>query len=227
MKAENNYLYVDKVIKKVNQKIPLLLNDIRLRLTVFDEINPLVLKKLLEQAYSEIENQAFSAYLKIAEKTYAEAFDLARQFGYESGTYNPILLEAITDWLLEYDGVTGYVFYNEITRKRERLFEQLMGAFMNRNDRNVPLTETIYKKASRYLENQIAEYGDIIAYKAMEKAYSDAGVEKVIWLSEYDNRVCGECLNLSGKIFLIRSVPLKPHWGCRCWLLPIKRTEKS
>lgn len=226
MKAENNYLYADKVIKQVNQRIPLLLNDIRLRLMVFDEVNPLILKELLKQAYNEVENQAIYAYLKIAQRTYAEAFDIAKQFGYKSGTYNPTLLVMITDWLLEYDGVTGYVFYNEITRKRERLFEQLMGSFMNKNDEDVLLTEPILKKASRYLENQITEYGDIVAYKAMEKAYSDAGVEKVIWLSEYDNRVCGECLNLSGKTFLLRDVPLKPHWGCRCWLLPIK-TEKS
>lgn len=226
MKAENNYLYADKVIKKVKRKIPFLLNDTRLRLTVFDEINSLLLKKLLEETYEEIESQAIYAYLDIAERTYREAFDLAKQLGYESGTYNPIWLGIITDWLLEYDLTTGYIFTNEVVRKRDRFSEQLMGVLINKKSINDPLTMLIYKKAGKYISDQIAEYGDIIAYKAMVQAYKDAGVKKVIWFSEHDNRVCSACLGLSEQEYDIDDVPSKPHWGCRCWLLPL-RTEKS
>lgn len=226
MKAENNYQYADKVIERFKKKIPRLLNDTRLRLTVFDEINSLLLKKLLEDAYEEIESQATYVYLSIAERTYREAFDLAKQFGYESGTYNPIWLGIITDWLLEYDLTTGYLFANEVTRKCDRLFEQLMGIFINKKSVNDPSTMLIYKKAGKYISDQIAEYGDIIAYKAMVKAYRDAGVKKVIWFSEHDSRVCEACLSLSEQEYDIADVPPKPHWGCRCWLLPL-RTEKS
>lgn len=226
MKAESNYQYADTVIKKLKKRIPRLLNDTRLRLTAFDEINSLFLKKLLEDAYEEIESQATYAYLNIAERTYREAFDLAKQLGYESGTYNPIWLGIITDWLLEYDLTTGYMFENEFKRKRDRLFERLMGVFISKKSINDPLTMLIYKKAGKYISDQIAEYGDIITYKAMLKAYRDAGVKKVIWFSEHDNRVCDVCLNLSEQEFDIDDVPAKPHWGCRCWLLPL-RTEKS
>ncbi len=226
MKAESNYQHADRVIKKLKKKIPLLLNDTRLRLTVFDEINTLYVKNLLSSAYEEIETQATYAYLDIAEKTYQEAFDLAKQLGYESGTYNPIWLGIITDWLLEYDLTTGYLFTTEVARKRDRLFEQLMGALINKKSINDPLTMLIYKKAGKYINDQIAEYGDIIAYKAMVQAYKDAGVKKVMWLSEHDSRVCGICLSLSEQEYDIDEVPPKPHWGCRCWLLPL-RTEKS
>jgi len=221
MKAENNYIYADEIINKLKKQIPLWLNDTRLRLTVFDEINSLFLKKLINTVYENIKEQAVNAYQKIAERTYKEAFDLAKQLGYESGTYNPILLEAITDWLLEYDMTTGYVFFNEIERKRDRFFEQLMGIFINKTTVNDSLTASVYKKANKYVSDQIAEYGDIIAYKAMVKAYRDAGVKKVIWFSEHDNSVCGVCLELSGQEYDIDKVPPKPHWGCRCWLLPI------
>ena len=53
--------------------------------------------------------------------------------------------------------------------------------------------------------------------------YTQAGVEKVEWLSATeDDRVCEECEALNGQIFDIDSVPEIPlHVNCRCCTAPV------
>jgi hypothetical protein len=221
MTAESNYEYVDEVVTKLKALIPRWLNNSRLRLSTFDEVNVLSVKKQITEEYEKISNQATQGYFQIAKRTYREAYEYAKILGYKDGTYNPIWLGIITDWLLEYDEVTGYVFSNELERKRDRLIERILSLALKGKLMNSPEVLSAFKQASKYINAQVTEYGNIVAHKAMIKAYEDAGVERVVWLSEYDNRVCDTCLSYSGFEFDINKVPPRPHWGCRCWLLPI------
>lgn len=59
-----------------------------------------------------------------------------------------------------------------------------------------------------------------ITDKAVEQAYLDNDVEKVVWVTIKDERRCVECRKRDGKIYDIAKVPPKPHLGCRCYLLP-------
>ena len=60
---------------------------------------------------------------------------------------------------------------------------------------------------------------------AVIEGYKKAGVEKVMWIAERDDRTCDTCLKRDGLVFPIRDIPDKPHYGCRCTLKPI--TEKD
>lgn len=222
MKAESNYKFTDKKISELKKRIPRLLNNIRLRLAIFDEINLPLIERIASDEYQAVRDEAVDIYLEIAKRTYKEAYDYAVALGFKDGTYNPLWLGAITDWLLEYDEVTGYVFENEIPRKRDRFVEKIVSLLLKGVSHESVEMLVAYKKSCKYLGDQIAQYGDIVTYKAMEKAYKDAGVTKVMWLSEYDDRVCPTCLSMNGLKFPIDRVPAKPHWGCRCWLVPVK-----
>lgn len=222
-KAESNYEFADKKIVELKKRIPRIINNIRLRLAIFDEINLTLIERIVGNEYQSVRDEAVDVYLEIAKKTYKEAYDYAMTLGYIDGTYNPLWLGAITDWLLEYDEVTGYVFENEINRKRDRFVENIVSLLLKGVNHESVEMLTAYKKSAKYLGDQIAQYGDTVAYKAMMKAYEDAGVTTVVWLSEYDNRVCPTCLSMNGLKFLIDRVPAKPHWGCRCWLVPERK----
>ena len=74
-------------------------------------------------------------------------------------------------------------------------------------------------KALKYLIMQTTHYADKATAEAELQAMKDAGVTKVMWLTERDDRVCDICYPLDGKVFNIDSVPDIPqHWNCRCRL---------
>lgn len=227
MKAESNYKIADKELSEIKKQIPKLLNNIRLKLATFDEVNVALIERICRNEFETIRQQTIKAYLAIAQKTYREAYDYAATLGYKDGNYNPLWLGAITDWLLEYDEVTGYVFDNELKRKESRFVEKIISLLLNGKMHESVEMLMVYKKNSKYIADQITQYGDIIAYKSMVQAYNNAGVTTVMWLSEYDNRVCNVCLSLNGLKFPLDKAPAKPHWGCRCWLIPIKNNNRQ
>lgn len=141
----------------------------------------------------------------------------------------------------ESDPITGYILGNEVDRKRDRLYEQLVSIKSHKNP-----------------DQQQGEYGDTIVYsqaneirKAFDRAYNlwahmvqeysvrsvdvsrlmayeDMGVKKVRWNAELDDKVCKTCLDWNGRVFLLHRVPAKPHWNCRCWLTAVPDdTEKA
>ena len=65
-----------------------------------------------------------------------------------------------------------------------------------------------------------ATYADLVADEATLQAFKDAGVKRVRWRTEEDEKVCKYCRPLDGKVFDIDKVPPKQHWGCRCWFEP-------
>ena len=57
---------------------------------------------------------------------------------------------------------------------------------------------------------------------AARDRYQQAGVEKVEWLTAWDDRVCPECEDLHGEIFDLGDAPDLPvHPNCRCTLAPV------
>ena len=44
-------------------------------------------------------------------------------------------------------------------------------------------------------------------------------------MAEKDDKTCDECMALDGLVFLLRDVPDKPHYNCRCTLKPVNNSK--
>ena len=108
--------------------------------------------------------------------------------------------------------LTGYAFMNDKDRKRQYYTEAIMSGG------DVP-KET--QKAMRYLYGSVKQYADLVTDEAAVKAFSDNGVQFVKWRTAHDERVCSECGPRDGRIYPLKYVPVKPHYGCRCYLVGV------
>ena len=93
-------------------------------------------------------------------------------------------------------------------------------AFNSREDFQADL-----RKAASYWWRQTTQYGTGICDQAMLDAYIDSGVQKVVWRTMEDGRVCDDCDVRDGVVYDVNKVPPKEHYGCRCVLLPVGRRD--
>lgn len=178
----------------------------KLRLLNFDEMNTL---NEVVSTYKKADRLAKNAYLEIALHAYMFAMEQAG----EPKKKTKIDEDWILDFLEEEDFVTLYDYGNEWERKRQRLSEALAAT-------NTPNKEI--DKALKLVILQTSHYADKVTAEAAIQAYKDAGVKKVKWITERDDRVCEKCEPLDGKIFDIDKVPQIPqHYHCRCILIPV------
>ena len=192
------YEYTDKVIRYMRKKFIRLFNRFN-GLTSFDELNVIQSSKSL---YEELEKITEEGLLLIAKRAYKD----------QSGKFaDAISVAWLLGWLNDYNPVTKYVYMHEIERKCARFAESILAS-----DNRAREIET----ALRYWSNMVTQYAIDITDKAVEQAYLDNDVEKVIWVTMKDERRCVECRKRDGKIYDIAKVPPKPHLGCRCYLLP-------
>ena len=165
----------------------------------FDELNKL--RDSVDECYESCMDDIREAYLDIARHYYKEA----------DGEDSVISLIWIKHFLGGLDPVTKYIFNDEADRKRARAFEAIA---VSKDAKEVD-------KALRLFHAQVKQWGDEVTDKATLAAYKSRGIKKVKWKTEEDSRVCAECGELNNKIFVITSVPVKPHIGCRCRLIPL------
>lgn len=165
----------------------------------FDELNII---KIVTELYQELAKDNRTTFLDLAFLVYNETTP--------HGTTPPD-----STWLLalldEYDPVTLYQYSKEVPRKRDRAIESIIAATDKGKE---------FQKALRYWSAMTQEYADIVTYQTIIKAFKDAGVKKVRWITEDDDRVCEICGPRHMKIYSIDDVPPKAHWGCRCWIEP-------
>ena len=199
------YKYTDKVIASLDRQFLRLFR--RLRLMKFDSLN--VLNEVVA-IYQRADKLAKKGYLDIALYAYLYAMEQAENAGFEAKKQTPIDEDWILDMLEEEDFVTLYDYGNEWERKRQRLSEALAAT-------TTPQQEI--DKAIKLMALQVSHYADKATAQAAIQAFKDAGVKKVKWITERDDRVCSKCEPLDGKIFDIDKTPQIPlHWRCRCRL---------
>lgn len=227
----NVYDGADRIIKEMNRANLKAFN--MLKLAKFDEINKIRQTSLGTGAPGGIDYEASIRLIKIVANTYDSSIRLAKkkylmvahdayvaamiecQISDRRATdmaFDDITVNWIQDMLEEIDPVTLYAFLPEAERKKERLTEAL-AASQNRDQE--------IDRALRAWTKQVAQYADNSVHNARIEAFVAAGIEKVRWQDMEDDRVCHECHELNGKIFDIRHIPPRPHWGCRCILIPI------
>lgn len=204
----------DRAIRMMNRQNLRAFN--KLRLADFDELNVV---RLVGETYDASVRNAKRHYYEIAVDAYISAL---LEAGIDNRTATRMADENIdNDWILdmleEADPVTLYAFTTEVERKKQRLIEALTAA----QDRNREID-----RALRYWTLQVSQYADNMVYFARLRAFQDAGIEYVQWVTQKDERVCRECDDLDEEIFPIDEVPPPPHMRCRCHLRPVLQNEE-
>lgn len=204
------YDYTDARIKRLNRQFLRLFQKVRL--LNFDELNAL---NDIKAVYRKADRFAKAAYLDIAVEAYAFGLAKAERAGFRPRRRREIDRDWVLDFLEEEDFVTLYRYAPELTRKRDRLVEAL--AMTSKPNREID-------KALKYLIMQTTHYADKATAEAELQAMKDAGVKKVMWLTERDDRVCDICYPLDGKVFDIdKTPPIPQHYNCRCILIPVAK----
>ena len=167
----------------------------------FDQLNVLEITRTL---YDKLEADNRQVYLELAQERYQEV---------EPHGEKPPDLAWLLALLAAYNAVTKVIYDNDVDRKRQYTAEGV-------NSSTAKATE--FRRGLHYWADLTATYGDIVTDESTLKAYRDAGVKKVRWVTAGDEKVCATCRERNGKVYPINSIPPKPHRRCRCWLEAMK-----
>lgn len=195
------YTETDKTITRLNRLAIRRFRDAQAKcgagLLPFDELNVI---KVVRQLYSDLDSDNRKAFLELARIVYKRAKPHGKS------EPDPSWLFALLD---EYNAVTKYRYTTEVDRKRDYTTEAVIASADKGKE---------FKRGLLYWGRFTSYYADIVTDAATIKAFKEAGIERVRWVSEHDNRVCDTCEDRDGKVYPIDKVPAKSHIGCRCHL---------
>ena len=154
--------------------------------------------------YQDLAHDNQEIFLELAQERYQEA---------EPHGKEPPDLAWLLALLAAYNTVTKVVYEHEIDRKRGYTAEGI-------NSSTAKATE--FRRGLHYWADFTEQYADIVTDETTLKAYRDAGVKKVKWITAGDEKVCETCKERDGKIYPISAVPSKTHKKCRCWLEAVR-----
>lgn len=205
----NVYEAADKAIREMNRAN--LKAFSKLKLAKWDELHVI---RQVDEAYAESIRLAKKKYMEIAWYAYIHAM---YECGKDPEEAKRMARRSIDrDWLLdlleEADHITLYIFMDEAKRKEQRLLEAL-SVTMKRNEE--------IDKALKLWTRQVGQYSINVTDAARLQAFRDAGIKKVKWITQEDERVCHVCGPMHGRVYPIDMVPAKPHINCRCELHPV------
>ena len=192
------YEYTDKVILYMKKRFIRLFSNFKSQ-SSFDELNVISSAKAL---YDELKQIVIECFVMIARHAYLTNGGLNEYF---------ITEELVVGWLGEYDPVAKYVFMHEIDRKCARFAESVIAS---------PNPAQEIDTALRYWSDMVSQFAITVTDKAVDRAYHDSGVERVIWITERDEKRCKVCGKRDNVIYDIAKVPPKPHLRCRCYIRP-------
>lgn len=213
------YRYLDKLLKAEKQKIKAAFN--RVGAMGFDELNVVNTRKTTASMYNRFLEENEALYLKSAKAAYKSAVKYAESEGF-SGKEEDVDGEWLAGLLAGYNLVTGYLYGKEADRKRLRLNEQILTA---REYGNRSMFQDSLRRAANLWWTQTTQYGISSVDEATIKGFTDMGVERVRWIAADDERTCPTCGARDNKIYKIMDLPPKPHYGCRCYIVPVSTKE--
>ena len=219
----NWYAVGDRKLKALIVAITRIFKKSRLTLN-FDQINQPVrtIQAESKRVYKLLEEKNRDAFLDLGLLVYMEAYAEAQPNIPKSENLQKAKKAISGKWLdgiqSEYNPVTKYVYVTEAERKRARFFESLVADAESKQRREM---ENDYRAAENAWIRQTRQAMIDIEDRAAIAAYKDAGVRKVRWISQHDDKVCKECGRLDGLIFPIDAIPDKPHYNCRCTIEPV------
>lgn len=194
---EDYYALTDKAIELLNKKATKRFEDAKDEAAQlgFDELNVVQITRRL---YDQLEADNRQVYLELAQERYQEA---------EPHGEEPPDLAWLLALLAAYNAVTKVIYDNDVDRKRQYTAEGI-------NSSTAKVTE--FRRGLHYWADLTSNYADIATDESTLKAYRDAGVKRVRWVTAGDEKVCETCRERNGKVYSINSIPPKPHKHCRC-----------
>lgn len=204
---ETPYRRTDRTIQTLNRKRVKEFQSAwdKMSLLKFDELNRV---KTIKAVYHKADRENREAFAELAELV---ALDVIEEYDLTPGKRDSV--ELVDQTLTDANPITGYSYYAEVLRKRDRVTEGIsVGS----------IREYEWQKALRLWGQMSDQYADIVTDNARLDAFENSGVKSVMWNTQNDEKVCEECRQLDRKVFDIDKVPAKPHWRCRCYLTPVK-----
>lgn len=194
---DNYYNLADKAIELLNKRATKRFEDAKDEAARhgFDELNVLEVTRTL---YQDLARDSQEVFLELAQERYQET---------EPHGEEPPDLAWLLALLAAYNNVTKVIYENDVDRKRQYTAEGI-------NSSTAKVTE--FRRGLHYWADLTATYSDIVTDESTLKAYRDAGVKKVRWITDGDEKVCETCRERNGKVYPINSIPPKPHKHCRC-----------
>lgn len=189
----NFYAYTDKALKYLRRYYIREFDTAKMRIRA-DTLNVISVSKEL---YDDISAETERVFRKIAMWKY-------RQISGEDF----IIGMWLSGLLNNPDPLTGYVWRNDIDRKRAYFAESVLSG---------ESLDKAAKKALRYWYQSQKQYADNITDAAALQAYADTQTQFVKWRTADDCKVCAVCNDRDGRIYPIDHVPRKPHYNCRCY----------
>lgn len=208
------YEHLDKLLAEEKKKIRTEFN--RLSVMGFDELNVVNTRKTTQDMFDRLMKENEALYIKAAKSAYKKAAETEKTPD-DIATLVAVILGG-------YNLVTGYLYDKEAERKRLRLNEQILTA-REYNDRQ--MFQDSLKRTANLWWTQTVQYGISVVDSAAIKAYKDMGIEKAEWIAEDDSSTCSTCRARDGKIYSISKIPSKTHYGCRCYLMPVKDDKEN
>ena len=167
----------------------------------FDELSVLEVTRTL---YQDLARDNQEIFLELAQERYQEA---------EPHGEEPPDLAWLLALLAAYNAVTKVIYDNDVDRKRQYTAEGI-------NSSTAKVTE--FRRGLHYWASITADYADIVTDESTLKAFRDAGVRRVRWVTAGDEKVCETCRERNAKVYSINSIPPKPHRRCRCVYEPVR-----
>lgn len=211
------YAQTDRELKALDRALLAEFNKLA-GLTSFDELNVV---KSVKATYAKAERQARTTIIKAGRAAYKDTWKYMLAAGLAKSEDEPgdirsaVPIAWVDELLSNYDPVTEYVYEHELERKQARLTEALIAAL------NAAARTAALKRARLMLAGMISQYADEATHKAALKAMQDAGIKHVRWVTVKDERRCNVCKGRDGHIYTLGMAPPKPHWKCRCVLVPV------
>lgn len=209
------YAYLDKLLTGAKKRLKTEFN--RIGVMGFDELNVTNTKKVTKAMFDRLLESNEALYLKAAKSAYKKAKEEAKEEGFTGEKETPIGAEWIGELLTGYNFVTGYLYDREAERKRLRLNEQILTAREYGDHR---MLEESARRSANLFWTQTVQYGISSVDEATITAFEDAGVKSVRWVTAKDEKRCEVCGARDGKVYKLKDVPAKPHYGCRCRIVP-------
>ena len=213
------YRYLDKLLEIEKKKIRTEFN--RVSVMGFDELNVVNTRTTTQSIYDKFLSDNEALYLKSAKTAYKKALKSAESAGY-IGKKEDVDSEWLVGLLAGYNFVTGYVYDKEADRKRLRLNEQILTA---REYSNREMFQESLRKAANLWFTQTAQYGISAVDEATIKGFKDMGVKEVQWIAADDEKTCPTCGVRDNNVYKVDKIPPKPHYGCRCYIVPVETKE--
>jgi len=210
------YRHLDKLLATAKKKVRTEFNH--LGVTGFDELNVVNTRKTTQEMFDRLLTDNKALYLDAAKKAYDVAVKTSKAEGFV-GEEEKINEAWIDEILISYNLVTGYLYEKEAERKRLRLNEQILTA-REYNDRHM-FNDGLRRTANLWW-TQTMQYGISMVDNATIKAFKDMGVKKVKWIARDDKTTCSTCNERNSKIYKISAIPSKSHYGCRCYVVPVR-----